>query len=66
MAMLVVTRLCKAPTLQNVSILNQSQRFNVYRTFTEGKDAATRAARRQKLGIKEKLMTPAGDTGNNS
>ncbi|CAH1102988.1 unnamed protein product [Psylliodes chrysocephalus] len=62
MAMLVVTRLCKAPTLQKVSILNQSQRFNVYRTFTEGKDAATRAARRQKLGIKEKLMTPAGDT----
>ncbi|CAG9863026.1 unnamed protein product [Phyllotreta striolata] len=62
MALLAATRFCRAPALQKVSLLNQSQRYNVYRTFTEGKDAATRAARRQRQTLKEKLMAPAGDS----
>ncbi|KAJ8972584.1 hypothetical protein NQ314_000112 [Rhamnusium bicolor] len=64
MALMLASRLCRAPTLQK-SALKQFQTVNVYRTFAdEGRDAMARSARRRTT-LKEKIMAPAGDTAFN-
>ncbi|CAG9814082.1 unnamed protein product [Phaedon cochleariae] len=66
MAVMIATKLCRAPVFQKAALLRQPQVQNVYRTFAdEGRDALARAARRRQATLKEKLMAPAGDTAFN-
>lgn len=66
MALMLASRLCRAPTLQKSNlVLRQFQNNNVYRTFAnDGKETITRTARRRTT-LKEKIMAPAGDTAFN-
>uniref|UniRef100_A0A6P7FDD9 Growth hormone-inducible transmembrane protein-like n=1 Tax=Diabrotica virgifera virgifera TaxID=50390 RepID=A0A6P7FDD9_DIAVI len=62
MALMLASRVCRASTLAKTTVfVKQPNTITVYRAFSEGKDAAARTARQQ-VGIKEKLMQPAGDT----
>lgn len=65
MALMLATRLCRAPITNKSLSIKSLQLKNVYRTFTqeEGRDAVARAARRKQTTLKEKLMAPSGDTG---
>lgn len=65
MALILASRLCRAPVLQKSNfIIRQTQNNNVYRTFAnEGKETFTRTAARRRTTLKEKIMAPAGDTG---
>lgn len=63
MALVLASRLCRAPVLNKSLAVKPLQIKNVYRTFAEeGRDALARTARRRQT-LKEKLMAPAGDTG---
>ncbi|XP_056639451.1 growth hormone-inducible transmembrane protein-like [Diorhabda sublineata] len=65
MALMLASKLCRASAVsKTLFVKQQPNKITVYRTFSEGKDAATRAARRQ-VGVKEKLMQPAGETAFN-
>lgn len=61
MALLLASRLCRAPVLQK-NLLKQLPSRAVIRTYAEeGKDAIARAAKRQAT-LKERAMAPAGET----
>ncbi|KAJ8917564.1 hypothetical protein NQ315_005613 [Exocentrus adspersus] len=65
MALMLTSRLCRAPGLQKPNlILKQVKNNTVFRTFAnEERGSFTRTARRQTL--KEKILAPAGDTAFN-
>lgn len=60
MALMLASRLCRAPVLKK-SFIKQIPSRAVARTYTnEGRDAMARAARREAT-LKEKVMAPAGE-----
>lgn len=62
MASLLAARLAlRAPIVQSMALRQLPKQSFVRSYATEGRDALSRAARRQTL--KEKIMAPAGDTG---
>jgi len=64
MALMLASRLCRAPVLQQ-SLFKQLPARAVARTYTnESRDAMARAARRQAT-LKERAMAPAGGTAFN-
>lgn len=64
MALMLASRLCRTPVLNKSLAIKPFQIKNVYRTYAEeGRDALARAARKRQPTFKEKLMAPAGDTG---
>ncbi|CAH0556420.1 unnamed protein product [Brassicogethes aeneus] len=64
MALMLASRLCRAPVLNNVAVKSLPN-YAAKRVFSEeGKDALGRAIRRSPT-IKERAMAPAGDTAFN-
>ncbi|XP_023019829.1 growth hormone-inducible transmembrane protein [Leptinotarsa decemlineata] len=66
MALMLASRLCRAPVLKKSGFLKQIKFENASRTFAnDSRDALAREARKKRASLKEKIMAPAGDTAFN-